>query len=60
MANNKEQYITIQNLLRYVTVELDRLDLRRDQTQIFLNCLSSEISKLNESKLEQVSRIGSN
>ena len=58
MGNNKEQFITIQNLIRYVKHELNRLELSRDQKELFLHGLSREISNLNSGKLEQVSKIG--
>lgn len=59
MANNKEQYISIQNLKRWVENEINKLELERSEKHNYLNCLSKEILNLNNYKLEPFSRVRS-
>ena len=57
MGKYKERFIVVQNLIRCVEFELNKLELERDENLNFLNCLSREILKLNKNLLEPFSEI---
>ena len=51
MNKNKDLFISIQNLVRYVEAELTRLDLKDEDRESYLKGLTNEILKLNKVEL---------
>ena len=57
MGKQKDQFIAIQNLIRYVEYELNSLEIEGDEKQNFLHCLSNEIAMFNKNTLEPFHKI---
>lgn len=50
MGKHKQQYIAIQNMIRYVELEIKNLQLVKGEENNFLRCLSREILQLNKGR----------